>query len=337
MPLLEQTDRGLYCAAGDFYLDPWRPVDYAVITHAHSDHARWGSKHYLCHSHTAPLLRLRLGPVSVQAIPWGETVVRHGVEITLFPAGHIIGSSQVRVSFRGETWVFSGDYKTTPDGVSGQFEPVRCHCFITECTFGLPVYQWAPQPAVASSIQRWIIDNHQQGNTSVLLAYSLGKAQRLLPFLAATGLTIYTHGAVAAVQDCLEAAGIPQPPTKHLNAQVVRQDIAGHIVLAPPGVLESNWLKRIPKTRTATCSGWMAVRGQAKRYPTDRGFALSDHADWNELTQAIAETGATQVLTTHGFTAIFTRYLRDLGYDAHELHTQSGQEEDITTITDTTA
>lgn len=328
MPLLQQTEAGLYCAAGDFYLDPWRPVPYAVISHAHSDHARWGSQHYLCHTLTEPLLKLRLGAVSVQAVGWGETIFRHGVEITLFPAGHIVGSSQIRVSYRGETWVFSGDYKTTPDGVSGQFEPVTCHSFITESTFGLPIYQWENQATIFHQIQQWIQVNHQQGKTSVILAYSLGKAQRLLPALAETGLNIYTHGAVAQVEDCLRASGISLPNTTRIDAQTPRSSLQGQIVLAPPGVLESTWLKRIPQVVTATCSGWMQVRGQARRYPTDAGFALSDHADWNELLKAIRATQASQVWVTHGFQSVFTRYLNEQGWDAHELQTQYGQEEE---------
>jgi len=196
MALIEFSDKGLCCPAGDFYIDPWKPVDKAIITHGHSDHARWGSKFYLCHHHTKPILQQRLGPNQYQSIDWNEPIYMNGVRITLFPAGHIIGSSQIRVEHNGEIWVISGDYKLENDGLSGQFEPVKCHNFITESTFGLPIYNWKPQQEIYSGMQNWIKKNQAEGKTSILIAYSLGKAQRILLPIAEVTDKIFMHGAV---------------------------------------------------------------------------------------------------------------------------------------------
>ncbi len=211
MPLIEFSDCGLYCRAGNFYIDPWKPVDRAVITHAHSDHARWGSKYYLCHHFTKPLLELRLGPNQYQSVEWNETIYINGVRVSLHPAGHIIGSSQIRVEYEGEVWVISGDYKTENDGLSGEFEPVDCQHFITESTFGLPIYNWKPQPEIFSDIQHWISKNQGEGKTSVLIAYSLGKAQRLLNCIAEVTDKILLHGAVYNVHMALVNSGWKLP------------------------------------------------------------------------------------------------------------------------------
>ncbi|HMJ46095.1 MAG TPA: hypothetical protein VK498_02110, partial [Ferruginibacter sp.] len=174
MPLIEFTDKGLYCPQGNFYIDPWKPVDRAVITHAHSDHARPGHKYYLCHHFTKPLLQLRLGENNYETIGWNETVFMNGVAVSLYPAGHIIGSSQVRVEYNGEVWVFSGDYKTEHDGLSTSFEPVKCNSFISECTFGLPIYKWKSQDQIFADIKNWIYKNQEEKKISVFIAYSLG-------------------------------------------------------------------------------------------------------------------------------------------------------------------
>ena len=207
MSLLTFTDKGIYCRQGDFYIDPWKPVARAVITHAHSDHARPGSSSYLCHHFTKPLLKLRLGDVSVQSVEWGEPVFMNGVRVSLHPAGHIIGSSQIRVEYEGEVWVVSGDYKTENDGISGEMEIVPCDVFITESTFGLPIYKWKPQQELFYDIQNWIGKNREKGENSVLIAYSLGKAQRLLKGIGEISSNIYVHGAIWNVQEALVKAG----------------------------------------------------------------------------------------------------------------------------------
>ncbi|HXB33928.1 MAG TPA: hypothetical protein VNV35_10920, partial [Puia sp.] len=210
--MIEFTDKGLYCPAGGFYIDPWKPVERAVITHAHSDHARAGSGAYLCHRLTVPLLELRLGAGRYEGVDWGEPVLMNRVRVSLHPAGHIIGSSQVRVEYQGRVWVVSGDYKTEDDGISGAFEPVRCEVFVTESTFGLPIYHWKPQEEIYRSVREWVAENRGLGKTSVLIAYSLGKAQRLLTCLAPMGVTVYVHGAIWNVHQALIAAGVKLPP-----------------------------------------------------------------------------------------------------------------------------
>ena len=211
MALIEFTDRGLFCREGGFYIDPWKPVDKALITHGHSDHARWGSKYYLSHHDTKPILQHRLGPNHYESVGWKENVYINGVRVSFYPAGHIIGSAQIRVEYNGEVWVVSGDYKTENDGISGQFEPVPCQHFITESTFGLPIYKWKPQKEIYSDIQNWILKNQSEGKTSVLIAYSLGKAQRLLEPISEVSKTIFVHGAVYNMHMALVNAGWKLP------------------------------------------------------------------------------------------------------------------------------
>lgn len=321
------TSLGIYCPAGDFYIDPWKPVNKAVITHAHSDHARWGSNAYLCHTDTAPLLRLRLGEVSVDSMAWGETRTINGVKISLHPAGHIIGSSQVRIEYKGEVWVVSGDYKIVNDGISGAFEPVACNSFVTESTFGLPIYHWQEQEVVYDKIRQWVLNNKAAGYSSVLLAYSLGKAQRVLSCIGELGLPIYAHGAVANAQDALQAAGWSFPPVLRVPTEAGSGSLKSSLVLAPPSADGSSWLKRFGPTRVGVCSGWMQVRGNARRRNVDAGFALSDHADWPGLLTAVKATGASKVYVTHGFQSAFSRYLLENGIWADEIKTAYGTEE----------
>lgn len=325
MALIEHTDRGLFCRPGNFYIDPWKPVHRAVITHAHSDHARLGNDHYLCHTDTAPLLRWRLGEsIQVQTLSWNEPLWIDGVKLSLHPAGHIIGSSQVRVEHNGEVWVASGDYKLEDDGISGAFEPVRCHCFITESTFGLPIYRWKSQDEIFAAMRRWIHKNQEQGLTSVLLAYSLGKAQRLIDRL---DMPLFVHGAIANAQAALEAAGRVMRPVRYVSPDIPKETLKGQVVIAPPSADDSPWLKKFPSYSLGVCSGWMQVRGNTRRRNADAGFALSDHADWPGLLEAVKATGASQVLVTHGFQAAFSRYLsEELGLQAAELETAFGDD-----------
>lgn len=327
MALIDFTDKGLYCAAGDFYIDPWRPVDRAVITHAHSDHARAGSKHYLCHHLSLPILQLRLGQHAYQSVDWNESVWINGVRISLHPSGHIIGSAQIRVEHKGEVWVVSGDYKTENDGISGAFEPVPCHTFITESTFGLPVYRWQSQEVIFEQMRAWIGNNQQQDRASILIAYSLGKAQRILQAIAPITDKIYVHGAIWNTHQVLLNNGIQLPVVQRITNETNKADLKGAVIIAPPGAEDSPWTKRLPSFRTATCSGWMQVRGQARRSSSDMGFALSDHADWNGLLSAVKATGASKVFVTHGFQSVFSRYLNEIGIEAAEVITQYGEEE----------
>lgn len=327
MALIDFTDKGLYCAAGDFYIDPWRPVDRAVITHAHSDHARAGSKHYLCHHLSLPILQLRLGQYAYQSVDWNEPVWINGVRISLHPSGHIIGAAQIRVEYKGEIWVVSGDYKTENDGISGAFEPVPCHTFITESTFGLPVYRWQSQEVIFEQMRAWIGNNQQQDRASMLIAYSLGKAQRILQAISPITNKIYVHGAIWNTHQVLLNNGIQLPVVQRITNETNKADLKGAVIIAPPGAEDSPWTKRLPSFRTATCSGWMQVRGQARRSSSDMGFALSDHADWNGLLSAVKATGASKVFVTHGFQSVFSRYLNEIGIEAAEVITQYGEEE----------
>jgi putative mRNA 3-end processing factor len=343
MSLIEFTDKGLYCRAGDFYIDPWKPVNKAVITHGHSDHARWGNKYYLSHHYTKPILQLRLGDNNYQTAGWNEPLNFNGVTVTLFPAGHIIGSSQVRVEYKGEVWVVSGDYKTEDDGISGAFEPVKCHTFITESTFGLPIYNWKPQQDIYNDIQNFIINNQSAGKTSVLIAYSLGKAQRVLQAVKEVSDKIFAHGAVWNVHETLLNAKILKegilPAIKRITPETSKEELKGSVVLAPPSADGSPWMRKFTPFSTGICSGWMQVRGNQRRRNADAGFALSDHCDWKSLLKAVEATGAEKVFVTHGFQSSFSRYLNEAGIEAAEVKTEYGTDEEEATqeLTNNTA
>ncbi len=333
MDLIVPTDRGLYCAAGDFHIDPWLPVARALITHAHSDHARAGSELYVCHRSSAPLLEKRLGDVSVEPVAYGERLTRDGVEISFHPAGHVLGSAQIRVEHRGEVWVASGDYKLEDDSVSTAFEPQRCDVFITESTFGLPIYRWRPQEENYAAIDGWWRANAEAGRASVLYAYALGKAQRVIAHVDASIGPIVCHGAVEAINAIYRQAGVGLPPTRLVgdlspgNPGDAKRVFAGALIVAPPSAMASAWLKRFGDYSDSLASGWMQVRGNRRRRGLDRGFALSDHADWLGLLAAIEATGAERVLATHGTVGPLTRYLREQGFDAKILPTPYGEEE----------
>ena len=321
--LLKNTDHGLYCAAGGFHIDPWRPVESAIITHAHSDHARAGSRQYLCARPGAEILAARLGPTaSIQSLPFGETIDHQGVRISLHPAGHILGSAQVRIEYRGEVWVVSGDYKTESDGLNEPFAPVRCHTFVTESTFGLPIYRWQPQQEIFDDLNGWWRQNQERGRTTVLFCYALGKAQRLLSGLDPSQGPIFIHGAVDRFMDAYKRQGARLPPTAHAVAAAIRSAAGRGIVIAPTSADNSPWLSKLGDTATAFASGWMQIRGARRRRALDRGFVLSDHADWNGLHATIKATGASTIWVTHGYTAPMVRWLRENGWQAEALKTQ---------------
>ncbi len=328
---------GLYCPAGDFHIDPWRPVARAVITHAHADHARTGHGAYLASAGSAGLLRARLGPIPLQTLAYGEALDLGGVRLSLHPAGHVLGSAQVRLAHRGQVWVASGDYFLSGHGddantTCAPFEPVRCDCFITETTFGLPLYRWRPQREVLAEILTWWAGNAHAGRTSLLLAYSLGKAQRLLAGLA-TGCAggigpLAVHGAVEPVNQAYRAAGVALPPTQTLQALAGHRDsLRRTLVIAPPAAAGSAWTRGLGdarEVRDAFASGWMQLRGARRRQGLDRGFALSDHADWPGLQRAIAATGAERVIVTHGQEAVMLRWLQEQGLQAGSFRTEYG-------------
>ena len=329
MNLISFTDKGLYCSQGDFYIDPWKPVDKAIITHGHSDHAYFGNKNYLCHHFTKPILQLRLGENNYESVDWGQKVVINGVTVSLHPAGHIIGSAQIRLEYKGEVWVVSGDYKTENDGISGVFEPIKCNVFITESTFGLPIFNWKPQKEIFSSIINWIVRNKKSGKTSILLTYSLGKAQRVLHHIKETSETIYAHGAIFNTHQALLQAGWKLPHIERVTPETSKAQLKETVVLAPPGADGSSWMKKFSPYSVGVCSGWMQVRGNVRRRNVDAGFALSDHADWDGLIKSIKATEAERVFVTHGFQSAFSRYLNEEKIAlAAEVQTAYGDEDE---------
>ena len=327
--LVVARPEGLYCPPGDFYIDPWKRVDRAVITHAHSDHARAGHQHYLAHTDSQGTLRTRLGAdITLQTLAYGESIVHHGVRLSLHPAGHVLGSAQVRLEHGGRVWVASGDYKTEADGTCAPFEPVRCDTFITESTFGLPVYRWPTQTELFADINAWWRANAEQGRASVLLCYAFGKAQRILHGVDASIGPIVTHGAVEPLNAVYRAAGVALAPT--LRATDPSLDAAllkCALVLAPPSAQGTPWMRRFGEHSDAFASGWMQLRGARRRRGVDRGFVMSDHADWPGLLSAIAGTGAQRVFVTHGSVPVMVRWLTEAGLEAQAFKTAYGDED----------
>jgi putative mRNA 3-end processing factor len=330
MALLRIDARGLYCEAGQFHIDPWEPVDRAIITHAHGDHARWGSRRYLCSREGERVLRTRLGPDAViEAVDYGQTIDFDGVRVSLHPAGHILGSAQIRVEHHGEVWVASGDYKTDPDSTCTAFELVKCHTFITESTFGLPIYRWTDEREVFDDIRAWWSANRDAGRASILFAYALGKAQRLLAGLADAPVgPIYTHGAVERLNRDYREAGVRLADTQYATELPKGHRFSGSLIVAPPSASGNIWLRRFGEVSTGFASGWMRLRGARRRRTVDRGFVLSDHVDWPSLLSAVEGTGAECVWVTHGTREPFVRWLSERGIDARPMASHWEGEED---------
>jgi putative mRNA 3-end processing factor len=321
--LLQFTDKGIYCQQAGVYLDPWKPVDKAIITHGHSDHAYFGHRYYLCTSVAMPVIKHRLLlQDNIQTLEYGEPLTINGVVFSFHPAGHIPGSAQVRVEYKGEVWVFSGDYKRENDNISIPFEPLKCHAFITESTFGLPVYKWKLQHEVFNEINHWWQKNKEQGKTSVIAGYTLGKAQRVLKNVDASIGKIFTHGAVDSINQVMRNQGLDLPPAPRIADGIKKEDIKGALIICPPSAVGSSWMRRFLPYSLGVASGWMKLRGTRRRRGADRGFVLSDHSDWNDLNLTIKETGAQKVFVTHGYTEIFAQWLNSTGIEAKEVKTR---------------
>lgn len=333
---MEVTDRGLYCARGDFYVDPWKPVDRAVVTHAHADHARPGSGRYWASRSGVPLLDQRLGRgdrrPDIRPVAWGEGVEIGPVRVSFHPAGHVLGSAQVRLEAAGEpVWVVSGDYKRAADPTAEPFEVVPCDVFVTEATFALPVYRWQAPEELSNEVLDWWWANRDGGRASVLFCYSLGKAQRLMAELRRRleerGETpddhpVWTHGAVEAVTSVYRRLGVPLLPTRPVSGTERGHDFAGELVLAPPGASGSTWMRRFGRAATGFASGWMRLRGTRRRRGYEKGFVFSDHADWPGLLDTVRATGAAKVFATHGYSDTLARFLRqEWGLEAAPLAT----------------
>lgn len=330
--LLEFTDKGIYCPQANVFIDPWYPVDKAIITHAHSDHARFGNKFYLAHKLSVPILKYRLGDdINVEGIEYGNTLNQNGVKISLHPAGHIAGSAQIRLEYKDEVYVVSGDYKLESDGLTEAFEPIRCNTFITESTFGLPVYKWKKQEEIFNDINNWWRSNKEKGKASVLCGYALGKSQRILFNVDKSIGKIFAHGGITNINEIMINEGIHLPMIEKVSLSLSKKNYEGALILAPPLVIGNPWLRKFEPYSLGYASGWMNIRGAKRRQALDIGFALSDHADWNELNQTVKETCAEKVYVTHGYTAVFVKWLRENGYDAEELNTKfvGENEEDL--------
>ena len=334
--LVVQRREGLYCPAGDFYIDPWRPVERAVITHAHADHSRRGHGRYLAAAPAEGVLRTRLGEIDLQTLGYGEEIDHFGVRLSLHPAGHVLGSAQVRLEHGGQVWVASGDYYVAgahadpaeDNQTCAPFEPVRCHCFITESTFGLPIYRWQPQADLFADIDAWWQANAEAGRASLLMGYSFGKAQRILKGVDRSIGPIFVHGAVEPLNRAYRAAGIDIPETRLATEVSDKAEFRRALVVAPPSVQGSAWTRRFGDYSDAFASGWMMLRGARRRRAVDRGFVLSDHADWPGLQRAIRQTGAERVIVTHGYEAVMVRWLADQGLQAGSFETEYGGDDD---------
>ncbi|MBC7378630.1 MAG: ligase-associated DNA damage response exonuclease [Burkholderiaceae bacterium] len=324
--LIVQRPEGLYCPPGDFYIDPWRPVGRAIITHAHADHARVGHGHYLAAVEAEGVLRARLGEITLQTLAYGEQIVHNGVAISLHPAGHVLGSAQVRLEHGGQVWVASGDYKVAPDRTCAPFEPVKCDVFITESTFGLPIYRWQRDEDIFAGINAWWQANVAAGRASVLMCYSFGKAQRILSGIDPAIAPIVVHGAVEPLNRAYRAAGVALPDTLRVGDVTDKADFKRALVLCPPSAAGGPWIKRFGEYSDAFASGWMQLRGARRRGGYDRGFVLSDHADWPGLMSAIGATGAQRVIVTHGSIPVMVRYLTGQGLQAEAFQTEYGDD-----------
>lgn len=328
--MLQFKSKGLYCPQADIYIDPWKPVKRALITHGHADHSKWGHQHYLCTHSAKPVIQYRLGNINIESVAYGETVTINGVKFSFHPAGHIVGSAQIRMEYKGEIWVVSGDYKIQNDGISEEFESVKCHAFITESTFGLPIYKWKPQADVMQEINAWWQRNKSLGKVSVIGSYALGKAQRLIQNLDTSIGKIYTHGAIENTNQVIRKQGVKLQATTKVSADINKKEYIGSMVIATPSAMQSNWMRRFSPVSTALASGWMTLRGAKRRRSADRGFVLSDHADWDGLNSAIKASGAERIFVTHGYTDVFTKWLNEQGYQAAIVKTEySGELADV--------
>jgi putative mRNA 3-end processing factor len=322
--LITLTPEGLYCLLGGCHIDPWRPVERALITHAHGDHARRGAQKYHAARSGLGLLRRRLGPEAIiDGHDFGERLKFGDVAVSFHPAGHVLGSAQIRLDAGGEVWVISGDYKRDFDPSCEPFELVPCDVFVTEATFALPVYRWDRVDHVMETLLGWWDANAAAGRASVLFCYALGKAQRVIAEIGQrTDRAVFVHGAIDALLDAYRDQGVSLAPTLPVSARIKGESFAGELILAPPSAFGSPWMRRFGDAATGFASGWMRVRGNRRRRGFERGFVLSDHADWPGLLGTIEQTGARRVLATHGYADTLARYLREAGLRAEPLATR---------------
>jgi len=320
-PLVEWTPQGLYCRRGDFYIDPQRGVNTAIITHAHSDHARRGSQHYFCTQSGLHLLKSRLGPkIKATGIPYQQSFQLGEVQVSFHPAGHILGSAQIRIEWDSQVWVVSGDYKREADPSCEPFESVQCNTFITEATFGTPRYIWDKTRQHGKEIYSWWAENAKSGVNSLLFGYSLGKTQRILAELAPYFTRpVVIHPSMQEITECYRAEGRKLAPTLGLDSPQLQKPLRGELILAPPSILKGEFLEQLGEYETAFASGWMQGSSPFHQSGYDKGFVISDHADWNDLNQSIKETGAKRVFVLHRSHGALVRHLRKQGLEAYPI------------------
>jgi putative mRNA 3-end processing factor len=298
-------------------------VPRALITHAHADHARPGSGEYWAIGRSAAVLRQRLGQqINLQTVNYGDEHRIGDARVSFHSAGHVLGSAQIRLQAGGETWLVSGDYKRDVDPSCNPFSVVSTDVLISEATFGLPIYRWPPGRQVAADVEHWWRAAPERA--SLLFCYAFGKAQRLLAELHQLGVTetVLLHGAMVPITAAYRAEGIAMVPTEPLSSLSRKEDLAGRLVLAPPSAHRSPWMKRFKAPQTGFASGWMAVRGARRRRGYERGFVLSDHADWPGLLETVRQSGAQQVYVTHGQCDVLARYLNEVeGINSEPLST----------------
>jgi putative mRNA 3-end processing factor len=326
-PLVRLTDKGLFCEIGGFYIDPSKSVDKALITHSHSDHARRGSHSYLTVKQGEHLLKQRLGNrINLQTVNYSEEIYLNGVRVSFHPAGHILGSAQIRIESKGEVWVISGDYKLEKDLTCEKFEPVKCNTFITESTFGLPIFKWRSQSQVFKEINSWWCRNNNSNNISIIFGYAIGKAQRIISGLDPSIGTIYAHPAVEIINQCYRNSRVNLPETKNINELDGKDPLTGALIIAPPSADIFQMIGKHRNFSSAFVSGWMQIRKNRNRNSFDRGFSLSDHADWEGLLQAVKETQAENILITHGYTSQLTKWFCENSFNAGVLETSLNRE-----------
>jgi putative mRNA 3-end processing factor len=326
---LKVTSTGLYCSPGDFYIDPARPVERAVVTHGHSDHARPGHSHVLATAGTLAIMGARFGAeaaTQAQAVAYGESVRIGDTLVRLAPAGHVLGSAQVVLEHGGSRVVVSGDYKRRPDATCAPFEPVRCDVFVTEATFGLPVFRHPPDDGEIARLLNSLRLFPERGH--VVGVYALGKCQRVITLLRRAGYRapIYLHGALQELCDLYRAQGIGLGDLRPATA-ATRSDLVGQIVLAPPSAMADRWARRLPDPVVAMASGWMRVRARARQRGVELPLVISDHADWEELTRTLDDVGAPEVWVTHGREEALIHYATGKGIRARALSLIGREEE----------
>jgi len=326
---LRVTANGLYCEPGDFFVDPRWPVDRAVITHGHGDHARAGHRHVLATPGTTAIMRHRHpgDPTSYQPLPYGEALTLCGVEVKLAPAGHILGSAQVVIEYQGQRVVVSGDYKRRADPTCPPFEPQQCDVFVTEATFGLPVFRHPPDGDEIDKLLHSLTLFPERAH--LVGVYALGKCQRVIALLRRQGYEapLLMHGALFGLCGVYQAQGIPLGALQPMR-DLPKSELAGKIVLAPPGAQNEAWARRLPDPRTARASGWMRIRQRAKASGIELPLVISDHADWDELIATIAEVKPGELWVTHGAEEALLHQARRMGLKARALSLVGYEDED---------